>query len=173
MTDLGSLPGEDSRPNALNAYGEIVGYTHQSLYDPDHAVLWKNGLLHDLGSFGSKVKQAIAINAAGHILVSTSRPDRHAYLWQNGHSTKIWPRYTAAQSMNNKSWIVGTALFRRKGPQIPFVWHDDTMTALPALDGPGPPGSAAYAINDRGWIVGRSYNNAGDRAVLWTFQRRQ
>lgn len=131
---------------------------------------WKNGVLHDLGSFGSKVKQAIAINSAGQILVSTSRPDMHAYLWQNGHSAKLWPRYTAARSMNNKGWIVGTALFRRKGPQIPFVGHAHTMTALPSLDEPGRPWSAVYAINDRGWIVGRNYNNAGARAVLWTYQ---
>jgi uncharacterized membrane protein len=94
----------------------------------------------------------------------------HAYLWQNGHSAKLWPRYTAARSMNNKGWIVGTALFRRKGPQIPFVGHAHTMTALPSLDEPGRPWSAVYAINDRGWIVGRNYNNAGARAVLWTYR---
>jgi len=168
MTDLGTLGGTQSAAVAINTHGDIVGYAQRSPYDPDHAVLWKNGTLHDLGPFGSKVKQAIAINSAGRILVSTFRPDMHAYLWQNGHSTKIWPRYTAARSMNNKGWIVGTALFRRKGPQIPFVWHADTMTALPTLAGPGPAWSGVYAINDRGWIVGRSYNNAGDRAVLWT-----
>ena len=44
------------------------------------------------------------------------------------------------------------------------------MTALPSLDEPGRPSSAVNAINDRGWIVGRNYNNAGARAVLWTYQ---
>lgn len=42
------------------------------------------------------------------------------------------------------------------------------MTALPTLDGAGPPTSAAYAINSRGWIVGRSYAAKGDRAILRT-----
>jgi probable HAF family extracellular repeat protein len=168
MRDLGSLAGQNSTPTSINARGDIVGYLNQGIYDPDHAVLWQDTTMHDLGPFGSKVKQAIAINSARQILVSTFRPDMHAYLWQNGRSIKIWPRYTSARSMNSHGWIVGTALFRKRGTQTPFVWHSGTMTALPTLAGLGPPTSAVYAINDHNWIVGRSYNAAGDRAVLWT-----
>lgn len=168
MTDLGSLPGEDSTPTAINASGYVVGYLNPSIYDPDHAVLWTmGGHLHDLGAFGSKVKQAIAIDTAGQVLVSTFRPDVHAYLWTNGRSVEIGHRYTNAFGLNDHGWVVGTALFQKRGPQIPFVWHAGTMTALPALGGAGPPTSAAYRINKDRWIVGRSYTSAGDRAVLW------
>jgi probable HAF family extracellular repeat protein len=167
IKDLGSLPGEDSAATAISADGGVVGYVHSSIYDPDHAVSWRNGTLRDLGSFGSKVKQAIAINSTGEILVSTFSPDMHAFLWQNGRVIKIGRRYTAAHGLNDEGWVVGTALFRKRGPQVPFVWHAGDMTELPTLDGAGPPTSAAYHVNNHGWIVGRSYGVAGDRAVLW------
>ena len=169
MTDLGSLPNDNSTATAIDAKGTVVGFTNPGIFDPDHAVVWRNGAhLHDLGNFGSKVKQAIAINSAGQILVSTFRPDTHAFLWTNGHAVEIGRRYTAAHDINDRGWVVGTALFRKRGPQTPFVWHDGRMTALPTLDGTGPPTSAAYQINDNRWIVGRSYAAAGDRAVVWT-----
>ena len=168
MTDLGSLPGEDSTPAAIDAHGTVVGSTNPSIYDPDHAVLWRDGTLRDLGSFDSTVKQATAINAAGQILVSTFRPDSHAFLWANGHAVEIGSRYTDAFGMNDHGLVVGTALFKKKGPQVPFVWQTGRITALPTLGGQGPPTSAAYRINNSGWIVGRSFTNAGDRAVLWT-----
>jgi probable HAF family extracellular repeat protein len=169
MTDLGSFPNDNSTPTAIDAKGNVVGFTNPGIYDPNHAVVWRNGKqLQDLGNFGSKVKQAIAIDSAGQILVSTFRPDTHAFLWKNDHSVEIGRRYTAAHGINDRGWVVGTALFRKKGPQVPFVWQGGRMTALPTLDGTGPPTSAAYQINDNGWIVGRSYAAAGDRAVVWT-----
>jgi probable HAF family extracellular repeat protein len=168
MTDLGSIPGEDSAPTAIDAKGDVVGYAHPSIYDPDHAVVWRAGEpLRDLGAFGSKVKRAVAISTEGAILVSTFRPDVHAYLLKGSRSVEIGRRYTNAFDLNDEGWVVGTALFRRKGPQLPFVWHAGRMSPLPGLDGNGPPTSAAYKINDNAWIVGRSYAIAGDRAVLW------
>jgi probable HAF family extracellular repeat protein len=168
MTDLGSLPGEDSAPTAINAQGDVVGYIQRGPADPDHAVVWRDGSLRDLGSFESVVKRAIAINSAGQILVSTFRPDVHAYLWQNGRTLKIGRRYTAAAAINDPGWVVGMGLFRRRGPEIPFVWRAGTMTALPTIDGRGPPWGGISAINNHGWIVGSSYKAAGSRAVLWT-----
>jgi probable HAF family extracellular repeat protein len=167
LTDLGSLPGEESVATAIADDGEIVGYLHPSIYDPDHAVRWRNSKLADLGAFGSQVKQAIAINAAGQILVSTFRPDVHAFLWHAGQTVEIGRRYTNAHGLNDHGFVVGTARFHTRGPQIPFVWHDGTMTALPTLTGTGPPYSAASHINNRNWIVGSSYTAAGGRAVLW------
>jgi len=170
LTDLGSLPGEESAPTAISGNGTVVGYASPSMGDPDHALAWQNGKLHDLGSFASNNKHAIAIDPAGRILVSTFRPDMHAFLWTDGSSVEIGRRHTEAEGLNDHDWVIGTALFRKHGPQIPFVWHAGGMTALPTLAGPGPPTSAAYRINDNRWIVGRSYTDRGDRAVLWTPQ---
>jgi probable HAF family extracellular repeat protein len=169
MTDLGAPPGEVSEPRAIDAHGNVVGDASPPITDPDHALLWRAGRrFQDLGDFGSQVKQAIAINRHGQILVSTFRPDMHAFLWSNGRSVEIGKRYTNPTALNDNGWVVGMTLFRKRGPQVPFVWRDGRLAALPTLDGQGPPTSAAYRINNNGWVVGRSYTTTGDRAVLWT-----
>src|SRR5712692_5279886 len=71
LTDLGGLPGADvstSGPNDINAKGVVAGIAFSGGIDPVvgfpvfHAVIWKEGQIIDLGTFGGTFSYANAIN---------------------------------------------------------------------------------------------------------------
>jgi probable HAF family extracellular repeat protein len=181
MTDLGSLPHEASEPTAINERGQIVGLVHPPVLDPDHAILWEHEKLVDLGDFGAPVKQAIAINDRGQILVQTSHPDR-AFLWQRGRVTDLGSLgggVTYARALDDGGEVVGTST-TKTGVKLPFVWRRGRMLALPTLAGAGPWGGAS-AIDGRGHVLGYGYvavraasvevgTHARAHAVLWTLR---
>ena len=122
MTDLGVLAGADSCSIAtsINAEGEIVGYSENGVVDPltgirqSRAVLWKDGEIRDLGTFGGNQSVVGSINDRGQIaggalnaipdpfsfydlLVGSSNGTQtRAFLWENGTHAGFrylgWPR---------------------------------------------------------------------------------
>ena len=114
LTDLGALgalPGVNfSRAFWINARGLIVGGSANGLIDPlthqpaQHAVLWKDGNIIDLGTLGGHQSLAIAINNQDQVVGAAlntvpESPDfclaalfpafdcatqTRAFLWQNG-----------------------------------------------------------------------------------------
>jgi len=60
MHDLGTLGGMDSEGTAINASGQIVGFS--SLPTGQHPFIYVRGLLRDLGTLGGSDAQALAIN---------------------------------------------------------------------------------------------------------------
>jgi probable HAF family extracellular repeat protein len=102
LTDLGALPGLNSSfAVAVNERGWVVGQSQNGEIDPllgipaTRAVLWKNGKIVDLGSFGGNQNLALDINNWGQItgFALNATPDpfsfaggtqTRAFLWQNG-----------------------------------------------------------------------------------------
>ena len=77
MVDLGTLIGPDgfSTASAVNARGQIVGWSTAVVTDPNavgltlHAALWDDSGIHDLGTLpGDLGSRALGINGAGQIV---------------------------------------------------------------------------------------------------------
>lgn len=115
--DLGKLPGGyDAEAIAINENGKIVGYALNEM-SRNHAVLWDNYVIHDLGTLGGYNSFAKDINNSGTIVGLSQRSDGKdaAFVYENGHMTELntlIPEYSgwmlsAAYGINDLGQIVG------------------------------------------------------------------
>jgi probable HAF family extracellular repeat protein len=144
LTDLGSLlSGYSSFASSINARGEIVGASQNGQIDPltaypaDDAVLWKNGIINNLGTLGGNQSVANAINdrgqVAGAALNAIPDPLSNAF----SQLFLFVPAATQAHA---------------------FRWTEaEGMQDLGTLGGPD---STAAFVNQCGQIAGQSYTNA-------------
>jgi probable HAF family extracellular repeat protein len=174
---LPTAPGTSaSQASGINNRGQIVGQAG------NRAVLWDKGAVTDLGMLpGDSQSAAVAINDNGQI-VGTSVGSRspgfpplpRAVLWDRGTITMLgaaeWNKgsfeRSVPTSINNRGQVVGYSDF---GGLRGVLWEDGTMTALAELQ-PGMGSAArAYAINERGQIVGAAIpsGSGNTRPVLW------
>ena len=203
LTDLGALPGVNSGggPNDINANGVITGIsTNGGPVDPItgvpefNAVVWKDGQIIKIDTFGGNFSYANAINdrdqVAGFALNAT--PDSsgfadlcmnppfgqqaRAFIWENGVTKKLGTLGgpdSCALWINQKGQAAGHS-FTNSTPNAttgiptvdPFLWDHGTMLDLGTLGGTF--GIAAW-LNSRGQVVGQS-SLAGDflfHPFLW------
>jgi probable HAF family extracellular repeat protein len=179
VTDLGSLGLGITHGLAINATGEITGYSYLStefqvtcppqryggptkcFEHPYHAFLWGNGVMTDLGTLGGHFSQGVAINSTGEIVGqadTTSAGD--AFLWTGTKMTDLgsWN----AQDINDSGQISG-------GCQQACVYQNGKFTPLP-----NPSGLTCNCglINNAGDVTGGctdSTSNATGKQyiVLW------
>src|SRR5262249_2371188 len=162
ITDLG-----ESWPSAINNHGQIVGFTYPTF--PYKAIFWDAsdayaGMI--LSAFGDQQSTAYSINdsgkIAGYYYTITNQP--HPMLWiPNGSVTDLFqnlPDTGFAYAINNHDDVVGVDLKTNHG----FLLKNGNLSDLNP-----PSGSAAYAINDNGVIVGSSQkgSNPDWQAVIW------
>jgi probable HAF family extracellular repeat protein len=145
VTDLGTLGGTYSQPFVLNNEG-LVGGTASLPDGTQHAVLWRNGRIRDLGTLGGPNSVAFGSpNRRGQIVgeAETSIPD------PNGED------FCGFLAFGDPS----------SGTCQAFFWQDGVMTSLPALGNSRErlqKNSAANWINDRGVVAGTAENDATD-----------
>jgi probable HAF family extracellular repeat protein len=91
LKDIGTLGGTISTLNSINDNGEAVGASTLAGDQVNHALLWKNGNVTDLGvPPGMESSEAFRINAKGQIvgntdnLVFSSVGPNTPWLWENG-----------------------------------------------------------------------------------------
>lgn len=171
LVDLGSLPPASnfSAAQGINAFGDVVGYSkyHDSLYQ--HAVLWSNGQLRDLGTLpGGNSSQANGINDLGEItgFANGTGPGLYAVIWDKQGGIRalssLSGNFSQGNAINLEGEVAGLSI-TEDGTSLGVLWSKPLgIRALPKL---AETDSFAYAlgINNLGQVVGAS----GINAVLW------
>lgn len=167
--DLGGLDGQrrNGRPGmysiafSVNNRGQVVGFSRN--HDGhQHAFLWQNGTLTDLGTLNGITSLATGINDKGQIAGQSFIGNRyqHAFMWQNGQMRDLGclpgETYSRADTINANGDILGSS-----GSHA-VTWHNGTIVDLGGdLQGNG--------FNNQGQVVGTAGNglNGTPYAALW------
>ena len=162
ITILGSLGiptwyGFSGEATSINNRGQVVGYSYIDGLTR-HAFLYSDGVMTDLGSTGG-YSAALRINDAGQAAGFTSdtwNGVANAVVFSNGAMTIIHPfggpgNESYARGINNAGQVVGEGL-TNAGYFNAFMYSEGISRNLGTLRGGH--NSAAFAINDRGLVVG-------------------
>lgn len=160
---IGEQSGVQSEASAINNNGQIIGWVpkdvrHQGfLIDPPSG--WGGSSVTYFGPSLGNHTYPYGINDKGQI---TGHSDGQVFLYEDGVITGLGIN-GHGWDINNHGQIVGQLNDNGHG----FLYDNGIITDLGAL--PGHATSNAYAINDNGWIVGRSAVGDGHswNAVLW------
>jgi probable HAF family extracellular repeat protein len=167
IADLGTLPGGDSAIAwGINNRGQVAGLAtvpapppsqppHKGKPNPftDHAILFSNGRLRDLGDFGLYGAGAGEINGHGQIIVlanNEANSSLQSFLFTAGHIQALGSlggALTYALGLNNFGLVVGWSSLSN-GAERAFI-YDGQMHDLHLGDN-----SEATGINDFGQIIG-------------------
>ncbi len=177
-TELPNLGGGIGYANAINSSGQIAGTSYVSDADGgvEHAFLFGNGVVTDLGTLGGpRLSAATGINDRGDVVglslltgnnSNSSFAGAHAFLYAAGGSMldlrTLGGSTSRANAISSYGEIVGESL-TGTGADHAFLYANGAMIDLNTLL---PPNSgwvleAANAINDSGQIVGYGINPNG------------
>jgi probable HAF family extracellular repeat protein len=204
ITNLGTLggPGEypQTQPEAINASGQVTGFSYTSTvvtvpckthykpprmcsFHPQHAFLYSNGTMTDLGSLGGvdQGSTGFAINLSGQVAglsATTTAGVVHAALWTGTTTVDLGAlaplssgSWSAAFGINDSGQMVGSwapSQNTRGTESHPWLYSNGTMTSLPVPSGLTAPSCEAIAINNNGQILGDCTTASGvGPALLW------
>jgi probable HAF family extracellular repeat protein len=172
MRDLGNLGGTCTLVTDLNNRGQAIGVSSPAGDQFQHAFLWEDGSLQDLGgSLGGNNTGAFVINEGGQAVGFAFLPGDtvfHATLWTHvGKMTDLGTLgndpCSYATGINADGQVVGNSTDCNSNFRA-FLWEDGSIFDLNALI---PPGTALhlgnlYTINDRGEIAGEGDDGSGN-----------
>lgn len=169
-TPLGTLGGNGSHANAINATGEVTGFSYIVYWQPPfpspnesmwHAFVYSGGVMHDLGTLGGNSSSGTAINVSGQVAGFAALNDlpypaaaSHAFLYSNGVLKDLGTlggSNSSATGINASGQIVGSSDSALDPYGRAFLYKNGFMTDLGTLDGPG---STASGINTAGQVTG-------------------
>jgi probable HAF family extracellular repeat protein len=151
MQDLGTLGGKASRGIAINAAGQVLGWSYINDTITVHPFLFSGGSMQDLGIAAT----ARAMNDFGQVTGHLGSPE-HAFLFSNGTMYDLGtpPGFTSTTGygINNSGQVTGEAYFAAY--YHAFLYSNGTMQDLGTL--PGGYSSGGRAINNSGQVTGTS-----------------
>ena len=174
---LDTFGGSYGYAQGINESGQVVGYASDASV-LDHAFLYENGIMMDLGTLGGTEGWAYAINDNGLISGSSrfGTGEKRATLWEDSSvidlgnlgGSRNLPD-DVAWDINNNRQIVGQVYADPTGNPIRgFSWEDGSMEDLGTLiSGSTDRFSQAYGINAQGQIVGQSESTSGNSAFIY------
>jgi len=192
VTDLGTLGGAASSAQGIDDDDMAVGWS-TTTSGARRAFLARDRRITDLGTLaGGSYSQATAINgrgkAAGYGGINEYGPSfsevTQAFLWSNGVMQSLGALYcpcsfsrrygtSLAHDINAAGQVVGESeTVRGEWVRHAFLWHGGSMQDIGGGAGDWSI-SRAFAINDRGQVVGDFAQDAGRlaiynrRAFLW------
>jgi len=196
MSELPTLGGYDGYAAGVNNQGRVVGWAENTVHDPTcagtqvlqfEAVIWGPRLNQmtqlpplapDPDSAATAINdkdQVVGISGLCSVAVGGASAE-HALLWENGVPTDLGniggQAWNTPVALNNQGQIVGFANTSgdENAPLSPtaFIWTKASgMKPIPPYG--TDTNDIAFDVNERGQIVGQSFNaNSGaSRAVFW------
>jgi probable HAF family extracellular repeat protein len=183
MTDIGTL-GFDTYGLAINASGQITGYSYTTaevqypcpkspdyptpkkcFENPNHAFLWSNGTMTDLGTLGGNFSQGTAINRSGEVTgtADTSSGPADAFLWNGGKSLIDIGAWTPA-GINDSGQLAGEC-YNASGV---CLYSNGKLTQLPNPTSFPSSGCNGGLINNNSQVLGSCSDTSGNtHVVVW------
>jgi probable HAF family extracellular repeat protein len=172
-TDLG-IPGVESRANAINDLGLIVGFRTPTYPGAPLPFVRTPAGTYDLASLGGGAGEAKGLNNAGGIVgwsALTGTGPNHAVLWgpEKGRIRDLGTLGGAnsyAEAINEFGQIVGESE-TASGETHAFLWERGSMRDLGAFSWTYADVTypavviLAYGINGAGVVVGKTYGRFG------------
>ncbi len=173
MTALPTLGGNNGQASAINNRGQIVGISETTVADPGcppkrtiSPVLWERGEARPLPTLvGDEDGFVQGINDRGQAVGSSgtcTNISMHAVLWENGTAIPLkdlGQAGNAAYAINDHGQIVGYVSSADGTTIVASIWQNGGVTTIPIL--PGDSAAFATGINNRGQVVGSTFNSIG------------
>jgi probable HAF family extracellular repeat protein len=111
LFDLGTFPGGSfSYAYGINSNGQVVGYANTN-GNSQHAFLYDNGAMQDLGTLDGSTTHAHGINETGDVVgYSSTSSGTHAFFYRNGMMADLGTlggENSVAYGINGKGQVVG------------------------------------------------------------------
>jgi probable HAF family extracellular repeat protein len=168
-TPLGTLGGLYSRGNAINASGQVTGYSWAA---DNHvrAFLHTAGTMTDLGPPGGD-SNGTGVNASGQVTGSMTATDGnvHAFFYSNGVLTTLGtPGVTStATGINDRGQVVGTYAAGSGA----FIYADGVFADLGIVANGS--GIQPSGINAIGEVAGTAYSSGSAKADAYLYSTTQ
>jgi probable HAF family extracellular repeat protein len=171
LTDLGTLGGKTSVAFAINARGQVTGWSNTAASPMPRAFLYDGTAMRDLGTLGGSTSVAFGLDDLGRVVGVATGPGEsvsHAFLFDEAGMHDLGTlggSFSRAYGINNAGQIVGVASTPEEEFRA-FLLTDGAMTDLGTLGGSF---SVATGINAAGQIIGDTTRDAdGPRQAFLT-----
>jgi probable HAF family extracellular repeat protein len=181
LTEMQPLPGDDNvGVEGINARGQAVGISQSTVNFQRRAVVFVDGVAHEVPIPQAIDAYASDINDAGDIVgrYTARNGDTMAYLVRHGEVQDLGTlgqtnRNSYAAGINNRRQIVGASNIDAQTPigntqERAFLYQNGSMKPLAT---PAGFSSVASRVNEKGQVIGRLEPNDDSwetwRAALW------